>query len=148
MRLSPAPLALLALAACSRSGDDESRAAPALSVASQVAPAAPIASAAPVRSLPRAPAAVTPGLCKSLCERSRELKCTAAATCESRCAQMQGMPGCGQEMSDALACFAAQASRNWECDASGVAVIREGFCVEEQARVARCVQGLLGSRPE
>jgi hypothetical protein len=54
---------------------------------------------------------------------------------------MIDVPKCSEQMQRAMACFAGQPARAWECDAATkMPALKEGPCGEEQRLVAECLQ--------
>jgi len=129
---------VVALAGCSR--DKEQVATP--------EPSERPASAAPHDPTPIVPAKhVVPASgselvrsCTGICERAAKLGCKRADACQENCVAMASTGLCDAELGAFYTCLKGQPSDHWECLEDGTAAIREGYCENEQATFARCLQ--------
>ena len=89
----------------------------------------------------RAVSQVTRGsLCERVCESSAVLGCRRAPLCKQNCLAMASSAACGGPVKAFFECLASQAPAHWECLEDGTGAIREGFCEQEQAAFAACLQ--------
>jgi hypothetical protein len=79
-------------------------------------------------------------MCRQICDRSIELKCSNVDKCLPNCLAMGSITVCTDEMLGFLRCLISQPLGNWECAPDGVAAIRRGICDAEQARTVACVE--------
>jgi len=129
-----------ASSACSRH-DEPVTAAPTPSYP----PPAPTASlpASPTTAAPSDAVVISAGVrasCVDICDRSRQLKCKHAEQCMSNCLGMASTMPCGPFFMGFYQCLRQEPLPHWECSNEGIAVIREGFCDQEQARAVRCME--------
>jgi hypothetical protein len=133
---------LASLAACSRQTDAvptrekvvEAGAAIAMKTApSVVVPAMHATPAASLNLLSRS--------CQQVCAASEKLHCSRAKACEPNCVAMASAGTCESQIAAFYDCLKTQPSEHWECLEDGSAAIREGYCEQEQAGFAQCVQG-------
>jgi hypothetical protein len=126
------------LAGCrSRPTAGESTPAVSSSSGSASTPAAPSAAASTAGQPSLAGVA---DACKSICERSRELKCKNADECLLDCVAAGSQTPCNAEFQVFYGCLREQPSQNWECAEDGVAAIKPPFCDQQQERAVRCME--------
>jgi len=100
------------------------------------APATP-AAIAPAGSVP---AASETAFCERTCAFSRDLHCTASASCAEVCRDsMREMP-CKELFASVVSCAAAQPIGQWECSEEGLAAIKDGPCDTQQSAFLSCLE--------
>jgi len=82
--------------------------------------------------------------CPTVCERSKELRCSAVAECSQRCAESRDLAACSSEMSAVLRCITREPVGHWECSEDGLASIKDGYCDGEQAAFMSCMAKAAG----
>jgi hypothetical protein len=129
--------------ACAES--EPSRATPPATVSSGVPAAATVVrspSPSPSPSPDPSPPARGPdagSICRTLCEHTRPLGCSAQAHCMESCVGMATATPCATEVFALYACLQREPLSRWECADDGTAAIRDGSCENEQSRAARCL---------
>jgi hypothetical protein len=78
--------------------------------------------------------------CERICAASTKLGCRQAQGCQTACLQMASTGACGPGLRAFYDCLETQPSEHWECLEDGTAAIREGYCENEQAQFARCLE--------
>lgn len=78
--------------------------------------------------------------CERICAASAKLGCGQAQGCQTACVQMASTGGCRSELRAFYRCLETEPSEHWECLEDGTAAIREGYCENEQAQFARCLE--------
>jgi len=53
---------------------------------------------------------------------------------------MGSVTACSQQISALFPCLLKEPSQHWECDESGLAAIRDGYCDKEQAVAVACME--------
>lgn len=130
------------LVACAQKVPKETReaaAASSLSRAAATRPAPPAAAAAAEPARVAIPAA-TQDACRSICERSTQLKCKNAGQCAANCVGMAALTPCSDAISTLYSCLVREPLAHWNCAEDGVAAIREGYCDSEQAKAVACME--------
>jgi hypothetical protein len=87
----------------------------------------------------------TGGVCERICNNAKVLRCSAAAECVPVCELMRNAFVCTGEMEAFARCMAKQPPENWTCTPDGTAVLKDGFCEQEQANSARCAMAASAS---
>lgn len=131
-------MVLLPLAACARKVPKETSPAPAASSTARVAASA--ARPAPVQPARITIPAAVQDTCRSICQRSTELKCKNAGQCAANCVGMASLTPCSQPVSAMFSCLLREPLAHWSCAEDGVAAIREGYCDSEQAQAVACME--------
>lgn len=78
--------------------------------------------------------------CEQICRAAISLHCRRAQACESNCVAMASTGVCDRALGAFFDCLKAQPTERWECLEDGTAAIRDGYCDNEQAGVAACLQ--------
>jgi hypothetical protein len=78
--------------------------------------------------------------CRSVCERSKQLKCAHTDECLTNCMGMATLTPCSAEFSKLFPCWLHEPVEHWECGEDGVGAIRDGYCDKEQAEAVACME--------
>lgn len=79
--------------------------------------------------------------CERLCEPAFKLGCQRAEACKLNCMNTSSIPVCQVELQAFFfRCLATQPDKHWECLEDGSVAIKQGFCEQEQAAFAACLQ--------
>ena len=111
----------------------------------------PAAASAPLLASAAAPSSAPSGLpvadtatrarCAVLCERTADLKCKHPEACLPNCLAMASATPCNEPISALFSCLTKAEIGHFQCDEqTGFAQIREGYCEQEQANAARCME--------
>ena len=145
-------LVTLSLVACSTEPVPEPmRSAPSSSPAGpspSPAPAAPRAPAdAPALSTSASKGNEGDAPCVAHCNKLAPLRCPAYSRgeCELDCRRLGAMPVCDAESRALRDCSLARPASDYRCDEEGVAVLKDGVCAGEDARMLACVDQAIGN---
>jgi hypothetical protein len=81
------------------------------------------------------------GACQEICKRTIALRCSGVGVCERHCEEMEEIPVCKVQLNDYLRCLGREPAPNWECDLTGIASIKEGYCRWQKAAFVGCLEG-------
>ena len=79
--------------------------------------------------------------CLSTCEeRQKELGCHPQNDCKSSCAKLHAAQPCSAELKKFEDCFLPKPLSLWECDATGLPVVKREECLLERHLVMGCLE--------
>ncbi len=80
--------------------------------------------------------------CPEICQRTRELRCRAAARCDAMCRAAFADMACPTTLRTAMDCALAQPLTSWTCSQDGIGAVIDGPCDAPQAAYDACLTAL------